>query len=202
MTEAEARDWIAERFGADRVALLDRFAIIIAEENGRQNLIAPSTLATLWVRHMLDSAQLVPLGGEGRWLDIGTGGGFPGLVVAVLRSDQVLLVEPRRRRAAFLEECVTALGLTDRVRVLACKVERIGVQADIISARAVAPVEKILHAAFTCAKIGTRWLLPRGRLAAGELDALRRNWGGMFHVEQSITEPDSTILRIDRVTRR
>ena len=140
MTEAEARAWVAERFDPDAHDRLERFAAMVAEENTRQNLIAPSTLATVWSRHMVDSLQLVDLApADGAWLDIGTGGGFPGLVVACVRDTAVHLVEPRRKRATFLEHAADTLGLP-HVRVHAAKVESVDARASVVSARAVASI--------------------------------------------------------------
>lgn len=201
MTEEEARAIVEARFGqsaADRIAAL--LALVI-EENQRQNLIAPSTIATIWSRHALDSAQLQPLGREGMWIDVGTGGGFPGLVIALLRASPVLLVEPRRRRAEFLEKCIDTLGLV-HVRVIAARIERVTEPASTISARAVSSIEKLLHMAAGCAKGDTRWLLPRGRFGERDIVELERDWRGVFHVEQSLTAPASSILVLDKVRRR
>jgi 16S rRNA (guanine527-N7)-methyltransferase len=201
MTEAEARDWVVARYGQSPATRIATFLDMVAAENARQNLVAPSTIPNLWVRHALDSAQLAPLGPTGLWIDVGTGGGFPGVVIAMLRDDPVLLVEPRRKRAAFLEVCVEALRLT-HVRVSPTKVDVITEPADVISARAVAPVENLLQMASGCAKETTRWLLPRGRSATADLADLRRSWRGMFHVEHSLTDPGSSILVLDGVSRR
>lgn len=202
MTEDEARRWIGERFGDDTVTRLAVLAAEVITENGHQNLIAPSTIDTIWVRHLLDSAQLVPLAPEcGLWVDIGTGAGFPGLVAAILRPQPTLLVEPRRQRAAFLERCVALLGL-GKVEVRVAKVEAVSLEAAVISARAVAPIEKILQAAAGCGTTSTRWLLPRGRSGTSELDGLRARWRGMFHMKQSLTDSESTILICDGPVRR
>lgn len=202
MIEEEAQAWLRGRYDAATVERLSRFASMVIEENNRQNLIAPSTVEQIWSRHLVDSAQLVLLAPEGgTWLDIGTGGGFPGIVVAVVRSEPVILVEPRRRRAEFLSRCVDELRLRN-TEVVPRKVEAVDITADIISARAVASVENLLHAAQGCATTATRWLLPRGRLEEGELRQLRQRWGGVFHVEQSLTDAESSILVLDRVSRR
>lgn len=202
MTGEEAQHWLAERFGADAVGRLSHFVELVRDENRRQNLISPASVEQIWTRHVLDSAQLVQLApAQGTWLDIGTGGGFPGLVVGLLRPTATILVEPRKRRAAFLEHCLTALGL-DWVRVVATKVESVTTQVAIVSARAVAPVENLLRAALPCATRTTRWLLPRGRFTEADLAQLRQRWQGVFHVEQSLTDPDSTILIADRVSPR
>lgn len=197
MTEGEAQAWIAERFGQPAVARVSRFLDMVVAENERQNLIAPSTVGSIWVRHALDSAQLIQWDKPGPWLDIGSGGGFPGMVVALLRSDQVILSEPRRRRAEFLSHAVRDLALTN-VKVEAHAVEALGgVRANVISARALASIEKILRAAAHCATPQTRWILPRGRVTPEALDELPALWKSAFHVEQSLTHPESAVVILD-----
>lgn len=201
MTEDDARDWIATTFG-DVLGTLEKLVDAIVAENRQQNLIAPSTVETIWSRHIADSAQLVPLAAaNGQWLDIGSGAGLPGLVVAVLRPAPMLLVEPRRQRAEFLRTAAAALGLT-HVEVRQQKVEQVAEQAGVISARAVAPIEKLLQAASPCATSRTRWLLPRGQSGAAELAALERRWTGVFHMKQSMTDQASAIVVLDGPRRR
>lgn len=201
MTEEEARGWIADRFSPEQRARLERFAAMIAEETERQNLIAPSTLSSLWTRHMVDSLQLVDLAPpDGAWLDIGTGGGFPGLAVACVRETALHLVEPRRKRAAFLEHAAETLGLP-HVTVHACKVEQVEARTRVVSARAVAPIAALVEAARHVASRDTIWLLPRGRVTAGELADLPQ-YARVFHVEQSLTDPDSKIVALRGVRGR
>ena len=206
MTEDEAKGWIAERHGDAAVDRLTALVDHVVSETLRQNLIAPSTIPTIWDRHVVDSLQLVPLAGADtgakRWLDIGTGGGFPGMVVALVREGPVDLVEPRRRRADFLQLCVARLGLGGQVRVHASKVENATADAAIISARAVASLQNLLRGAAHCATKETRWLLPRGRFDEEELAALKQHWRFMFHVEQSVTNPESSIVVLDTVSAR
>lgn len=113
MTEDEARDWATARFGAEAIGRLDHLAAIVTVESDQQNLIARSTLATIWSRHIVDSLQLAPLAPDGGdWLDIGTGAGFPGLALAAVQPERrFVLVEPRRLRADFLRETAATLAL-------------------------------------------------------------------------------------------
>jgi len=201
MTEGEAKRWFAEHWPSDRVAKVDQFLTMVAAENDRQNLVAPSTITSLWSRHAVDSAQLIALADDqGDWLDVGTGGGFPGMIVAILRDAPMIMVEPRRRRVEFLEQAVTDLNLGNAI-VKGTKVEQVTAKASVISARAVASVEKLLQATAHCATPSTRWILPRGRLDGEQLTELRQQQRGkMFHVEHSLTDPESSILIVE--TRR
>lgn len=168
----------------------------LQKENERQNLIAASSLDHIWQRHFLDSAQLlhhVPRG-TGPWLDLGSGAGFPGLVIAILRPEcDVRLVESRRRRVEWLEGIATALSLTN-VTVIGNALEKIrSFEADVISARAFAPLQKLVDISARFSTIQTTWVLPKGRSAAQELQDLR-GWRHSFHVEQSLTDPDAGVI--------
>jgi len=202
MTEDDARAWVDTHFGSPAVDRLTRFVTMLAEEMQRQNLIAPSTLEIVWSRHLVDSLQLGLLAGAPaeQWLDIGTGAGFPGLVLAMAIDARFLLVEPRRRRVDFLQACADALGL-DHVEIPCAKVEQIARPSHIITARAVASIEKLLQSAAACATAETRWLLPRGAVDPKELRGLDRRYGLTFHVEQSLTAADSSIVIADGAKR-
>ncbi|MEG3163742.1 16S rRNA (guanine(527)-N(7))-methyltransferase RsmG [Sphingomonas sp. PB2P19] len=204
MTEDDAKAWIAAQFGDEAVTKMAAFLEMVVAEAPHQNLIAPSTIESIWARHAVDSLQLIPFGREDAksWIDIGTGGGFPGLAVAIVAPVRMVLVEPRRRRADFLGLCIARLGLGDRVSVEAKKIESVVATADIISARAVASVENLLRAAAHCGTTMSRWLLPRGRLDEDELAALQKHWRFMFHVEQSVTNAESSIVVLDKVSAR
>ena len=200
MTEHDAREWMIDRFGTARTQMVERFLSLVIAENDRQNLVSPASIAEIWSRHAIDSAQLLMLAGDddGLWLDIGTGGGFPGMIVAILRDAPVVMVEPRKRRVAFIDDAIDTLGLT-QASIIGAKVEQVDVEARIISARAVASVEKLLQASAHCGTAETRWILPRGRLDPDELVQLRqRQRGKMFHVEHSLTNADSSILIVEK----
>jgi 16S rRNA (guanine527-N7)-methyltransferase len=173
---------------------LQAFGAKVAEENKRQNLISASTLEHLWDRHILDSAQLVrfePKPGAS-WVDIGSGAGLPGIVIACLVEGPVTLIEPRRLRAAFLERIASELDL--RVIVHCAKAERITGTFGVISARAVASLSELLRISQHLSTRKTVWALPKGRNAHAELAAARRSWQGVFHVEPSVTDAQSFIV--------
>ncbi len=199
MTEDEARAWVRNRYGVSRETALERFGAILVAESQHQNLIARSTFDTLWARHLTDSAQLVPLAaeaGEGVWLDVGSGAGLPGLVVALLTERPIVLVEPRAKRVVFLRDAAEQLGIAGRVTVIGSKVEsyRPSRPVAVVSARAVAELSALMLSTVHCTDSSTAWLLPKGRGAQSEVDAARAKWQGRFHVEPSITQPDSGIV--------
>ena len=196
--ESAARDWLARTFAptAAQWARLERFAAMLVAENDRQNLIAASTISILWVRHIADSAQLLALDRDrdGLWLDLGSGPGLPGLVVALLSERPMMLVESRRRRCEFLRAAVAELTLP-HVEVVEAPLERVATcSAATISARAFAPLDKLIDLSARFSTESTRWLLPKGRNAVKELALLPQPWQNLFHVEQSLTDPDSQIL--------
>jgi len=197
--EEEARIWMAEALSptAAQWERLERFAAMLVAENVRQNLIAASTIPTIWVRHIADSAQLLSFDsreGDGLWIDLGSGPGLPGLVVAILSARPMLLVESRKRRCDFLRAVASELDL-QHVEVAEMPLERVETRpAATISARAFAPLDKLLDLSARFSTESTRWLLPKGRNAVKELALLPEAWQRMFHVEQSRTDADSQIL--------
>lgn len=206
-SEEQARAFVAglaDALGSgDAMARLDHYAALLLEENQRQNLISRASEAQLWQRHIADSAQLlhfVPretLGGgaQGPWLDLGSGPGLPGLVIAAMCPQMpVVMVESRARRVAFLEACIAALALP-KARVIGERLERIvPFPARAISARAFAPLETLLSLSAPFSTAATRYVLPKGRSAAHELASLRPMIRKMFHVEQSLTDIDAGII--------
>jgi 16S rRNA (guanine527-N7)-methyltransferase len=180
---------------------LTAFSDLLREESDHQNLVSRATLDRLWERHIVDSAQLVPLEETpgGSWVDVGSGAGLPGIVIALLAEGPVTLIEPRRLRAHFLEQMVGELGLANRVEVVCARAERVTGQFDTITARAVAPLPKLLEMSTHLSTRKTRWLLPKGRTAESELAAARRNWHCKAEVRPSRTDPDSGILVLSGV---
>lgn len=178
---------------------LAAYVDLLKETAARQNLVAPSTLETVWERHILDSAQLLRFAtAKGTWADIGSGAGLPGIVIAILSSDPITLIEPRRLRADFLVQTAQALGLTN-VSVDCAKVERVQGRFDVITARAVAQLDRLLAMAHHLATSSTLWVLPKGKSAQSELAQAQLNWHCDASVEQSCTDPGSEILVLTRV---
>jgi 16S rRNA (guanine527-N7)-methyltransferase len=180
----------------ETLARLEEYVALLEEGAGQQNLIAPSTLARVWERHIFDSAQLArfePFAGAS-WVDIGSGAGLPGIVLALLVEGPVTLVEPRRLRADFLQRTAARLRLDERVRVENVKVERVTGAYDVITARAVASLSELLRISRHLSTGKTVWALPKGGTALTELAEARLAWQGVFHVEQSVTDDDSYIV--------
>lgn len=204
MTEDEARQWVRASFDVSCETRLLEFAALVVEENSRQNLIAPSTVDAVWSRHIVDSAQLLILadGQTGTWLDIGTGGGFPGMVIACLTERPIVLCEPRRRRADFLRDAVERIGLA-HVEIAHCRVESLPAKPfSIISARAVSSLPDLFQSAQHLSDRATTWLLPKGKSAREEVVVARKTWHGMFHVKHSLTQSGSLIIVARGVARK
>jgi 16S rRNA (guanine527-N7)-methyltransferase len=181
--------------------LLQRYVDALREATHGQNLISATTLDSVWDRHILDSAQLVRFetSPSASWVDIGSGAGLPGIVIALLTHGPITLVEPRRLRAGFLTDTVTRLGLASRVTVEPGKVERVQGSFDMITARAVAPLDRLLKMASHLAHPGTVWALPKGRNAQSELAEAQRSWQCEARSEISCTDPDARILVLGKV---
>jgi 16S rRNA (guanine527-N7)-methyltransferase len=197
-SEDGAREWLQSTFSPSEKqwSNLLRFTELLTEENERQNLVSATTISSLWVRHIADSAQLIQLASErdGAWMDLGSGAGLPGLVIAILNDAPIILVESRKLRCQFLRDVASELGLSN-VIVQEARLELVDkFPVAAISARAFAPLEKLLKLANRFAAPDTVWLLPKGRNAVNELASLPKSWQNMFHVEQSLTDADSRIL--------
>lgn len=201
--EVEAKAYVQALADDQAWDRLDRYASLLLDENQRQNLISRPSEASLWLRHIADSAQLLEHADldaltrstVGPWLDLGSGPGLPGLIISILRPGlPVVLVESRGRRVEFLERCVADLGL-DNCLVRGDRLERVEpFDAGIISARAFAPLEKLLSLSAPFSTKHTRYLLPKGRSAAHELKRAKLPIRKMFHVKHSLTDADAGII--------
>lgn len=169
------------------------------------NLVSKSTLADLWDRHIVDSAQLFWMAqpAEGKWLDLGSGGGFPGLVIAILARDlplTVTLVESDLRKATFLRQAAQALNLSVTVR--SERIESLPPQsANVLSARALAALSDLLGYAHRHMRSDGLAILPKGARHAEEIDAARKLWSFDLDSRPSCSDPAAAILLIRNIHR-
>lgn len=199
---------VATKLDVSRETLerLETYAALLIKWNRRINLVAPNTIDLLWTRHVLDSAQLYDLaeGRSGGWVDLGSGGGFPGVVIAILsaeRSDLVVhLVESDARKATFLRTVIRDCKLDATVHT--CRIEECPpFAADILSARALAPLEKLLgYAERHLAPTGIA-LFPKGAQAAEEVAEARKTWSFACEAIPSVTYASASILKIGDIAR-
>ena len=189
LSRAAGRDVSRETFEK-----LEAYVGYLGEESRRQNLVSASTLDAVWDRHIADSAQLVryePSPGSS-WVDIGSGAGLPGIVIACVVDGPVTLVEPRRLRADFLHKLSESLDL--RTSVICAKAERVEGKFDVVTARAVARLSNLLEISAHLSTRKTVWALPKGRSAQAELVEAKRTWQGSFRVEPSVTDEHSFVV--------
>jgi len=206
MTEDEAKADLAARVSRETLDRLELYAALLAKWQTTINLVSPNTLPLIWSRHMLDSAQLMDYAPQAAktWLDLGSGGGFPGLVCAAIAAGthpalKVNLVEADLRKAAFLRETARQMGLS--VGVFSRRIEDLPPQtADVISARALAPLPALCaHAARHLATAGVA-LFQKGARHADELELARQGWQMDVTIIPSVTDAEAVLFRIERLT--
>lgn len=184
---------------ASREARLEHYARLLRKWNPAINLVAPATLPDLERRHISDSvqlAELVPATGQG-WLDIGSGGGLPGLVVAICRPDEnIRLVDSDRRKVAFLQTAIRELTLENCTAESARIEEMTPAETAVLSARALAPLDRLMpYLSRHLAHDGTAWLM-KGRNWQTEVEQARAAWNFEIQSHPSSTAPGSAILQI------
>jgi len=185
----------------ETTARLDRLVAVLLAWQRRINLIASSTESMLWTRHVADSLQLIALAPEARtWADLGSGGGFPGLVIACAFADipgaRVHLVESNTKKAAFLREAARATGAPAVVH--AARIEDFVKNApdpiEVVTARALAPLPKLLDLAYPLLKRGARGLFPKGQDVGTELTEAAKCWKIEASLPSSRTDPKARIV--------
>jgi 16S rRNA (guanine527-N7)-methyltransferase len=212
LTTISGPQGFAEAFKVPRETIhrLTRYAEILEHWHKRTNLVSPSTLPVLWSRHFADSAQLCGLAPKARlWLDLGSGAGFPGLVVAVIQAGRpdfhMHLVESNRKKCAFLAE--VARETKASVDIHAMRIEELAecaqsLKPDVVSARALAPLPRLFELAAPFFGEGTKGLFPKGREAEAEIEATRKDWEFDFRLIPSLTSPDSQIVEVTELRPR
>ena len=186
---------------------LDRFVAVLLEWQHRMNLIASSTEPKLWTRHIADSLQLLALAPQARiWVDLGTGAGFPGIVLACALADvagaQVHLVERSTKKAAFLREAVHATGAPAEVHAVRLEdfVENLAVPVDVVTARALAPLAALLAGTYPLLKTGTLGLFPKGQDVDAELTEAAKCWSIQSSLAPSLTDPRAKIVCVTGIS--
>lgn len=182
----------------------DRLVAIIALLEKWQrtiNLVAPASLPQVWTRHVADSLQLLPLAGEARrWVDLGSGGGFPGLVVAAVLAERpgadVTLIESDTRKAAFLREAARIAELP--ATVLPARIEqvapKIAAGVEIVSARALAALPKLIDLAYPFLAQGATGLFLKGQDVDNELTETAKSWRIDAEIKESLTDSGGRIV--------
>ena len=174
---------------------LQAFEALLRRWNTRVNLVSPADLDVLWPRHIEDSLQLAPFLAEAQdGIDLGSGAGFPGLILAIVTSLPFTLVEADQRKAAFLREAARATKT--EVTIAVCRIEVLRQTAEIVTARALAPLPRLLKLACPLLRTHGQCLFLKGADAPAQLALARRRWS--FEVEQyrSHSHPDGVILRL------
>lgn len=208
MTEAMKAKLMAQAdVSRETIGLLEAYEGLLRKWNSAINLVSPRTIEEIWSRHFLDSAQLFTLvhPTEGHWVDLGSGGGFPGLVLAVIAKEKApmvrfTLVESDRRKATFLMTVARELGL--HVKVIAQRIEEITPQnANYLSARALAPLDVLLGFSERHLSANGVCVFPKGEKWRDELAEAQKNWSFSFSTQPSLTDPEAAVLTIQEVSR-
>ena len=183
----------------ERMVELERFLVMLTEANEVMNLVGPDSLPDFWKRHAWDSAQLLDRAGFAKtWADLGAGAGFPGLVLAILSKDRpnghVWLVDSLQKRCRFLQAVVDELGLP--ATVVWGRAEEQAIKVDIVTARAVAPMEKLLGYAQPYLSRGAQGLFLKGEKAEQELKDSAKSWHVDAELTVSRSDPRGRIVTI------
>ncbi len=204
-------------FGVSRETMqrLVIYENLLRKWQSKINLVSPSSLVHLWERHMGDSYQLLGLAGytaensaqnqTGTWLDLGSGAGFPGLVLAIAGfPGTVVLVESDQKKAAFMRTVIRETGCA--ARVLSERIETLSEQdigpVRVVSARALAPLDKLMALCQPFFNPGTLALFPKGRDWAAEIEACNRHWVFQYEALPSQTDPTARILKFTQISPR
>ena len=190
-------------------ARLDRYVDLLRDWQAKTNLVAPSTLPTLWSRHISDSLQLLAIAPSARtWVDLGSGGGFPGVVLACALAQTpgalVHLVERNAKKAAFLREALRVTNAPGQVHLadIGDSVDRIVGPVDCVTARAVAPLHQLIGFAEPLVGKGAKALFLKGQDVAAELTEATKYWNINPHLYSSRTGGQGWIVELDRIERR
>ena len=190
-------------------ARLDRYVDLLREWQAKTNLVAPSTLPQLWTRHIADSLQLLALAPAAKiWIDLGSGGGFPGVVLACALAEtpdtKVHLVEHNAKKAAFLREAIRITGAPGVVHLAEIRdiVDRFASPVDCVTARALAPLHQLIGFAEPLVRKGAKALFLKGQDVEAELIEATKYWKIQPELHSSCTGGQGWIVELDQIERR
>jgi 16S rRNA (guanine527-N7)-methyltransferase len=190
-------------------ARLDRYVDLLLEWQVKINLVAPSTLPNLWTRHIADSLQLLDLAPSAKvWVDLGSGGGFPGVALACALAEtpgaMVHLVERNAKKAAFLREALRVTNTTGMVHLaeIGDTGDRITGPVDCVTARAVAPLNQLIGLAKPLVRKGAKALFLKGQDVEAELTEATKYWKMTPHLHSSRTGGGGWVVELDQIERR
>ena len=190
-------------------ARLDRYVDLLREWQAKTNLVAPSTLPNLWTRHIADSLQLVTIAPDAKvWADLGSGGGFPGVVLACALAEtpgaMIHLVERNAKKAAFLREALRVTNSPGKVHLadIGDSVDRITGPVDCVTARALAPLHQLIGFAAPLVRHGAKALLLKGQDVEAELTEATKYWNIKPILHSSRTGGQGWIVELDQIERR
>lgn len=197
----------SQNVSCETIGQLEEYAATLVKWNAKINLVSQSTLSDLWTRHIEDSLQILPLVAHRwqHWVDIGSGGGLPGIVVAIVSKETspgsvVTLIESDQRKAVFLRAVIRNLNLN--ASVLSVRAESAEpLAADVVSARAVAPLKNLLPLALRHLKPSGEGVFLKGRSVGVELAEARREWAFECNTHASRIAPDSVIVTVRKISR-
>lgn len=209
MRESDAKDWLKPSLNVSRETIerLEAYDVLLRKWNPSINLVSKSTLDQIWTRHFVDSAQLWDLAPENptHWADFGSGGGFPGIVIAVIAAEKspelhISLVESDVRKSAFLRQASLKLGL--KTKIHAERAENLAhLGADVLSARALAPLDALMPIVEHHATKNAVALFPKGKSYESELTEAAKRWTFDVQKTTSLTDDQAVILKIEGVRR-
>jgi 16S rRNA (guanine527-N7)-methyltransferase len=204
VSQSAEREALRERMNVSRETMeaLDHYVALLTKWTAHINLVSPSTVGAIWSRHIADCAQLLEYQrpGETTWADLGSGAGLPGLIVAIMseRRTRVEMIESDTRKCVFLRTCARELGLN--VSVHEGRIEGIPpLNADLVSARALAPIRKLVPMILRHQRLGGRSLLLKGTMAQNELDEAAQLWDFEYKLHPSRTQAGAAIVEIGTI---
>ncbi len=211
MTKEE--DYAKQRLSSDynvsreTMLALESYRDLLVKWAAQINLVGPSTLQHFWARHVLDCAQILPIAGtEARsFADFGSGAGLPGLIIASQLADispsyEVILVEASAKRCGFLREAARTLGL--KVSIIQEKIETVvPTRVDVVTARAFAPLEKLLAYAAPWGEMGARIIFLKGEDVQREIDQASTRWAFQSKIKPSVTDSRGCVVEITDLKR-